>query len=134
MVTYIDSSALVKRYISESDSKFASSLISADPVLVTSWLTFVEVRKAVSRALEGPDLAAALRALTDDFDKMAVVSPDVLTWQAAADIVDALKIRSLDAVHLACAQRLRVKNLRFVTFDLRQAIAARSLGFNVEGG
>ena len=134
MVTYIDSSALVKRYISESDSKFASSLISADPVLVTSWLTFVEVRKAVSRALEGVDLASALRALTDDFDKMAVVSPDVLTWQAAADIVDALKIRSLDAVHLACAQRLRVKNLRFVTFDLRQAIAARSLGFNVEGG
>ena len=134
MVTYIDSSALVKRYISESDSKFASSLISADPVLVTSWLTFVEVRKAVSRALEGVDLASALRALTDDFDKMAVVSPDVLTWQAAADIVDALKIRSLDAVHLACAQRLRVKNLRFITFDLRQAIAARSLGFNVEGG
>lgn len=134
MVTYIDSSALVKRYISEPDSKFASSLISADPVLVTSWLTFVEVRKAVSRALEGIDLASALRALTDDFDKMAVVSPDVLTWQAAADIVDALKIRSLDAVHLACAQRLRVKNLRFVTFDLRQAIAARSLGFNVEGG
>lgn len=134
MVTYIDSSALVKRYISEPDSKFASSLISADPVLVTSWLTFVEVRKAVSRALEGVDLASALRALTDDFDKMAVVSPDVLTWQAAADIVDALKIRSLDAVHLACAQRLRVKNLRFVTFDLRQAIAARSLGFNVEGG
>ena len=134
MVTYIDSSALVKRYISEPDSKFASSLISADPVLVTSWLTFVEVRKAVSRALEGVDLASALRALTDDFDKMAVVSPDVLTWQAAADIVDALKIRSLDAIHLACAQRLRVKNLRFVTFDLRQAIAARSLGFNVEGG
>ena len=124
----------MKRYISEPDSKFASSLISADPVLVTSWLTFVEVRKAVSRALEGVDLASALRALTDDFDKMAVVSPDVLTWQAAADIVDALKIRSLDAVHLACAQRLRVKNLRFVTFDLRQAIAARSLGFNVEGG
>ena len=134
MVTYIDSSALVKRYISESDSKFASSLISADPVLVTSWLTFVEVRKAVSRALEGPDLAAAHRSLTEDFDKMAVVAPDVLTWQAAADIVDALKIRSLDAIHLACAQRLRVKNLRFITFDLRQAIAARSLGFNVEGG
>ena len=134
MVTYIDSSALVKRYISEPDSKFASSLISADPVLVTSWLTFVEVRKAVSRAFEGPDLAAAHRALTEDFDKMAVVAPDVLTWQAAADIVDALKIRSLDAIHLACAQRLRVKNLRFITFDLRQAIAARSLGFNVEGG
>ena len=109
-------------------------MISADLVLVTSWLTFVEVRKAVSRALEGPDLAAAHRALTEDFDKMAVVAPDVLTWQAAADIVDALKIRSLDAIHLACAQRLRVKNLRFITFDLRQAIAARSLGFNVEGG
>jgi predicted nucleic acid-binding protein len=44
-----------------------------------------------------------------------------------------LGVRSLDAIHLACARRLQVPGLAFVTFDLRQAQAARSLGFTVLG-
>jgi len=42
-------------------------------------------------------------------------------------------VRSLDAIHLASAQRLVIAGLRFVTFDLRQAQAARALGFTVLG-
>jgi predicted nucleic acid-binding protein len=52
---------------------------------------------------------------------------------AAAEIGAALNVRSLDALHLACAQRLRIPAIRFVTFDIRQAIAARALGFSVVG-
>jgi predicted nucleic acid-binding protein len=39
----------------------------------------------------------------------------------------------MDAIHLASAQRLQIAGLGFVTFDLRQAQAARSLGFTVLG-
>ena len=133
MTSYVDSSALVKRYVKESDSSFAVSLIDADKVIVTSWLSFVEVRKVITRALNTSDLTLAKRVLVEDLDKMALISPDVSTWQAAADIADAFGVRSLDAVHLACAQRLRIQGLRFVTFDIRQAVAARALGFNVVG-
>ena len=44
-----------------------------------------------------------------------------------------LGVRSLDALHLASAQRIQVPGLTFLTFDLRQAQAARSLGFAVVG-
>ena len=51
----------------------------------------------------------------------------------AADLAEQLGVRSLDAIHLASARRLLVPALTFVTFDLRQAQAARTLGFTVLG-
>jgi len=133
MTTYVDSSALLKRYVSEPDSEFAISLIDADEVLATSWLTVVEVRRALSQLLHGNELTSALQVVHDDIERMAMVLPDAITWHSAADIAAALSVRSLDAVHLACAQRLRIPSLRFVTFDVRQAVAGRALGFAVLG-
>ncbi|MFM8266000.1 MAG: type II toxin-antitoxin system VapC family toxin [Acidimicrobiia bacterium] len=133
MTTYVDSSALLKRYVSEPDSEFAISLIDADEVLATSWLTVVEVRRALSQLLHGNELTSALQVVHDDIERMAMVLPDAITWQSAADIAATLSVRSLDAVHLACAQRLRIPSLRFVTFDVRQAVAGRALGFAVLG-
>lgn len=133
MTTFLDSSALVKRYINEPDSDYAAALIDADDVLVSSWLTVVEVRRTVARILSGSDLSRAKELITEDFDKIALVSPDPSIWQTAADIAEALGVRSLDSVQLACAQRLRISGLRFVTFDIRQGVAARALGFSVVG-
>ena len=76
MTSYVDSSALVKRYVKESDSSFAVSLIDTDKVIVTSWLSFVEVRKVITRALNTSDLTLAKRVLVEDLDKMALISPD----------------------------------------------------------
>lgn len=133
MTTFLDSSALVKRYVNEPDSDYAAALIDADDVLVSSWLTVVEVRRTVARILSGSDLTRAKELIAEDFDKIALVSPDASTWQSAADIAEALGVRSLDSVQLACAQRLRITGLRFVTFDIRQGVAARALGFAVVG-
>jgi predicted nucleic acid-binding protein len=133
VTTFLDSSALVKRYIDEPDSDYAVSLIDADDVLVSSWLTVVEVRRTVARMLTGSDLSRAKELIAEDFDKIALVSPDAAAWQTAADIAESLGVRSLDSVQLACAQRLRIAGLRFVTFDIRQSVAARALGFNVIG-
>ena len=133
MTTYVDTSALLKRYVQEPDSEYAASLVDADEVLATSWLTVLEVRRSLSKLLRGSDLGKANQVAHEDLDKMALVLPDATTWLAAAEIGSALNVRSLDALHLACAQRLRIPALRFVTFDLRQAIAARALGFSVVG-
>jgi len=133
MTTYVDSSALLKRYIREPDSEYATSLIDADEVLATSWLTVVEVRRSLSKLLQGSDLARSIQIVHDDIDRIALVLPDATTWLAAAEIGAALNVRSLDAIHLACAQRLRIPSLRFVTFDVRQAVAGRALGFAVVG-
>ena len=130
---YVDSSALLKRYVEEPDSDYANELLASDSVLVTSWITLVELRRNVARLVE-PSSVSALRAqITADLDGMALVSVDEVVCDLAADIGEQLGVRSLDAIHLACARRLRVPTLTFLTFDLRQAQAARSLGFTVVG-
>lgn len=41
--------------------------------------------------------------------------------------------RTLDALHLGAAQRLGASAITFLTFDVRQAQAARSIGITVVG-
>ncbi|CAB4362481.1 MAG: PIN domain-containing protein [Actinobacteria bacterium] len=133
MTTYVDSSALLKRYVDEADSTLADQLLAADPVLVTSWITLVEVRRNLARLIDAADLHTMRRQLERDLDGFALVCVDAVVCQAAAEIGEHLGVRTLDALHLASAQRLLVPGLTFVTFDLRQAQAARSLGFTVLG-
>jgi predicted nucleic acid-binding protein len=133
MTTYVDSSALLKNYFAEPDSPVAERLLRSDPVLVTSWVTFVEVRRNLARALRGPELRKAKDQFAADLDAMALVAVDEAVCRAAAQIGEQLGVRSLDAIQLASAQRLAIPSMLFVTFDLRQAQAARSLGFTVLG-
>ncbi|MEY4173147.1 MAG: hypothetical protein RI900_312 [Actinomycetota bacterium] len=133
MTLYVDPSALVKRYVEESDSALAVELINSDQVLVTSWITLVEVRRNLGRMLTGNELSAARRQVSIDLDHFALVVVDEAVCEAAAEIGEVLGVRSMDAIHLACAKRLRIPSLPFLTFDLRQAQAARSLGMTVLG-
>ena len=133
MTTYVDSSALLKNYFAEPDSSLAEHLLNSDSVLVTSWVTFVEVRRNLARALRGAELREAKEQFAADIDSMALVAVDEAVCRGAAQIGEQLGVRSLDAIQLASAQRLAIPSLPFLTFDLRQAQAARSLGFVVLG-
>jgi predicted nucleic acid-binding protein len=133
MTTYVDASALMKRYVDEADSAVAERHLAADPVLVTSWVTLVEGRRNLARLLSAAQLVDARHQLDRDLESFALVAVDEVVCRAATDIGEVLGVRSLDAVHLASAQRLQVAGLVFLTFDLRQAQAARSLGFSVAG-
>ncbi len=133
MTTYVDSSALMKRYVEEPDSDYAEQLLGTDPVLVTSCVTIVEVRRNLARLLDGSDLISQQMQFSADVDSFALVSCDEALATAAADVAEVVGVRSLDAIHLASAQRLRIPSLTFLTFDLRQAQAARSLGLAVAG-
>lgn len=133
MTTYVDSSALLKMYVEEADSDVAEQLLGADPVVVTSWVTLVEVRRDLARLVEPQDLPDLRRRFERDLGEFALVSVDQVVCESAADIGEQLGVRALDAIHLACARRLQVPGLGFLTFDLRQAQAARSLGFTVLG-
>jgi predicted nucleic acid-binding protein len=133
MTTYVDSSALLKLYIDEPDSDDAQRLIDADPVLVTSWLAYVEVRRNLARLLSAAALTTAREACERDLDAMAVVNLEERGWRRAGDIGEILGVRSLDAVHLAAALQLQIPDLLFCTFDLRQGQAGRQLGLRVVG-
>ena len=132
MTLYVDSSALLKRYVDERDSEVAIELMAADSVLVTSRLTEVEVRRNLTRLLTGDELLAARRQLQTDLDSFALVALDATTCSEAARIAEQTLCRSLDSLHLAAASRAGT-GTTVLTFDLRQAQAARSIELHVIG-
>ncbi len=132
MTLYVDTSALLKRYVAEHDSDAAEQFMAADPVLVTSRLTEVEVRRSLSRLLNSSDAPAAKRQFLNDLDSFALVSLDGATCNEAARVAEQTLCRSLDALHLAAAVRTG-PSTTLLTFDNRQAQAARSLGLAVIG-
>ena len=132
MTLYVDTSALMKRYIAESDSTVAAELTAADPVLVTSLLTEVELRRNLTRLLDGGDLLAARRRVQADLEAFALIAIDDTLCNDAARIAEQTLCRSLDAIHVAAARRAGESTV-FLTFDVRQAQAARSVGLAVLG-
>jgi uncharacterized protein len=133
MVMYADSSALMKCYVDEDDSDVAATMLASDPVVVTSWITMVEVRRNLHRVLGAAGSRSAKQAFERDMDAMTLIATDERISRRSAQIGETLGVRSLDAIHLGTAQALQVPGLSFLTFDLRQAQAARSLGLMVFG-
>ncbi len=132
MTLYVDSSALLKRYVDEPDSDRAEQFLANDPRLITGRHTVVEVRRNLSRLLAPADAAAARRDFTTDLRSFSIVELDASTCELAATIAEQTGVRTLDALHLGAARRLGT-TVGFLTFDIRQATAARSLGFTVVG-
>ena len=132
MTLYVDSSALLKRYVDEHDSEAAVRLMATDPVLVTSRLAQIEVRRNLTRLLDGPELTSSRRQFAVDLDAFALVSLDATTCNEAARIAEQTLCRSLDSLHLAAAVRTGPATT-FLTFDVRQAQVARTLGMTVIG-
>lgn len=131
---YVDTSALLKRYIEEPDSERCEHLLGQDHDWVTARHTLVEVRRNLSRLLAEPEArAVALEAFARDWLRMHIVELDEVTCESAAAIGEATGARSLDALHLAAAIRVGGVGTPFVTFDVRQAHVGRSLGLAVLG-
>jgi predicted nucleic acid-binding protein len=132
VTTYVDSSALLKRYVEEPESELAEELLASEPELVTGRHTVVEVRRNLARLLSGSALGESRAAFAADLGSFAIVELDASTCELAATIAEQTGARSLDALHLGAARRLGTA-LSFVTFDVRQAQIARALGFRVSG-
>ncbi|HSN90721.1 MAG TPA: type II toxin-antitoxin system VapC family toxin [Anaeromyxobacteraceae bacterium] len=133
MPLYVDTSALLKRYVDEPDSERCEALLLADPVWVTGRHTSVEVRRNLPRLLEGEPLAVAREQFATDWRRMNVVELDEHTCEIAADVAEATGARTLDALHLGALSRAGKGALSLLTFDVRLAQAGRALGVTVLG-
>jgi predicted nucleic acid-binding protein len=133
MTLYLDSSALIKRYVAEPDSDVAEAALLADTEWVTGQHTLVEIMLALPRRLGEAELGVARAAFERDWERSFIVALDDATCRRAAEFGVATGARSLDALHLAAADRAGGRSVPIVTFDIRLAHAARSLGFTVIG-
>jgi uncharacterized protein len=133
MPLYVDTSALLKRYLEEPDSDAAEAFLAGDVAWFSGRHTYVEVRRNLARAVAGEDLVRIREVFESDWRRTTVVELDEITCRLAADIGEQTGLRSLDSLHLGAASRLGPDVLSFLTFDVRQAQVARHMGFVVLG-
>jgi predicted nucleic acid-binding protein len=119
---YFDASAVVKLSRIEQYSQALIDYLAESPLEAsTSIVAEVEVRRALRRAGTGGDQAVTgfyLIALEEEIRLKAAQLGSPL-------------LRSLDAIHLATALAIGDNALEFITYDDRQAEAARDVGLKV---
>ena len=133
MSLYLDSSALLKRYVREPDTADCERLLHADATWTTARHTCVEVLRNLHRLLEGRERQRLERVFRIDWKRIHVVELDRETCERAGELTKSHALRTLDALHLAAAQRLGGGSIAFLTYDVKQARAARELGLRVIG-
>jgi predicted nucleic acid-binding protein len=123
---YLDSSALVKRYLREDGSDAIVAAMDAEGVWCSCRIAFLETARAVGRAAG----VSAVREVEADWREFDVVEVSrTLTERAVGLAIDS-SLRSLDSLHLAAALSLPPKGeLTFATWDRDLHQAAREHGF-----
>jgi uncharacterized protein len=121
---YLDSSALVKRYIDEEGSELVLATMDEADTWSACRIGYVETMRAVALA-DGRKAAAEFEA---DWPALEVVEVDADLVRHAAELTLSADLRSLDALHLAAALRLPGEELVLTTWDARLHQAARDRG------
>jgi len=140
---FLDTSALVKRYVPEKGSEWILSITdpATDNHLAISQITWVEVHSAFARRLRDRSLSAErfdliVQKVREDFEnEYRVIDVDQTLIETATELVMQHPLRAYDAVQLAAALRVQYiltsipeTQLIFVSADNRLLDIARSAG------
>jgi len=138
MWAYFDTSALVKRYIKEAGRREVLRLLRRYDLIASAILP-VELRGALRRRVDEGTLDAArvtkiVSRVAEDraYWTLVALGSDVLA--AAETLVATHPLRTLDAIHVASAQRVATRlstpDLVFVSADKRQTDVAAAVGLS----
>lgn len=132
MITYVDTSTLLKLVVEEQGSSAAAVMWDAADALASVGLVVVEARAALAAANRAGRLTAeqhraakkGTSALIEELH-LVEVSDDLIT--AAADLAEAEGLRGYDAVHLAGALLVEAEVLASADAALCEAAGRRGL-------
>jgi hypothetical protein len=128
---FLDTSALVRRYVQAAGQQLVADAMAADHAWCASALCRSEALLALHRLAVTPSQHGRMWGrLRDDWDAFFVVPVDERCLALAAELGATYGLRTVDAVHLAAADRLP-RPARFMTFEGRQIPAAAALGLEV---
>ena len=130
---FIDTSALLKRYVAEDGTELVTSRMLDDGEWAVSALARAEAEIALCRlGFSRDEHEDRWQRLREDLERCHMVPVDPACLERASEIGCEFEIRTLDALHLAGADRLP-RPLTLLTFDRPQADAPRRMNFVVEG-
>lgn len=134
MKVFFDSSAFAKRYVAEPGSDRVEKICSQSTMLGVSSICLPEIVSALCRlrrqlVITEDQYKNAKEALLGDLEDALIcnITPSVI--RQSIHILETSKVRSLDALHIACA--LEFETETFVSSDIQQLSAARTAGLKV---
>ena len=131
MTLALDTTALLGRYLDGPDRPVILAAMAADRDWCASALVLSEALMLIDQIGDDPTRADQLRrAVRDDWERIHVVPVDQRCLDRAAELGRTQPLRTVDALHLAAADRLPRPG-RFATFDPAQIPVALALGFEV---
>ena len=137
-MTYLDTSALIKRFVPEKGSPLVRALVRTD-MIATAKIAYAEVYATLTRKKREGGLSEAHYGLVCrefELDWQSLIRVDLRdeTLVLARDLIQRHPLRGFDAVHLASALDLRTEireDITFVTADDRLLRAAQAEGLTV---
>jgi predicted nucleic acid-binding protein len=108
MILYLDTSALVKRYVVETGSRDVNALIEQAETVGSVLLTRVEMASALAKAVrmnwvDAKDAENAWQDFLGQWQFFARLSVTPVLVERASDLVWKYGLRGYDAIHLAAA-------------------------------
>jgi predicted nucleic acid-binding protein len=138
---YLDTSSLVKLYVTESGSEVVRQLVGDANVVATSVVAYAETRAALARLRRERVLTASkLRSAKREFDEqwptyLSLEVTDSLC-RAAGDLAEKHSLRGFDSIHLASfaevSWRAGTDDTRFSSLDDRLNQAAQKVTRTLE--
>ena len=139
MILYLDTSALVKLYVPETDSDTMQQRVETADLPSTSRISYAEARAAFARKRREHTVSARdYRTIVQDFDNdwetYFIVDVSETLIKRAGQLAEQHALRGYDAVHLASAVIVSEETnqpVRFACFDEKLCRAARRHGLTV---
>jgi predicted nucleic acid-binding protein len=138
MMLYLDTSALVKMYVTEDGSHDVESWVAAARAIFTASITYAETRAALAQSrragvLSPSDLRRAVMELDATWRGYAVVEVSEALVLRAGGLVEEHALRGYAAVQLAAALDARpvAGEYLFASFDLQLDAAAAREGLRL---
>jgi predicted nucleic acid-binding protein len=142
-VIYLDTSALVKRFVDEKGSRLVQSLVHAENAVATAKIAYAEIFAGLTRKLREGKLSnaqysLACRQFESDWHAYVRVELQDDILHLARDLIHRHPLKGFDAVHLASALRLKIalgEEMKFAAADknlLKAAQAEKLDAINVE--
>ena len=125
LVSYLDSSAIVKLIVKERESVALRGYLRGRGALVSSALARTEVKRAVLQLG-----VTAMQRAEEVLKRIELVRMNNAVLNAAG-VMKPDELRSLDAVHLATAALFETTLSDLITYDARMATAAQAHGWAV---
>lgn len=136
MILYLDTSSLIKLYVTEAGSEEVHDLVGRASVVSTSVVAFAEARSALARLhregmLTPEQHATARSGFLRDWDSFLKIRLLKRVYERAGELTEEHALRGFDAIHLASYLEVLGQadgeEVEFSAFDARLEAAARAV-------